>query len=414
MRRIIVLFIYLSVPAWLFAQKECSHDSYQSHAGLSESVSASLLPTSFNSLSSAPAAPIIVIPSQVVIPVVVHILQSGNVSVSDAQVHSQIEALNRDFQAQNADLSRVPDRFKHLVANCGIRFELARVNPAGDPSSGIVRVNTGVSMFSLDDRIKYGSKGGDDAWPADHYLNIWVGNMVGGIMGYSSVPGSKPATDGVVINHTVFGTINKTGKYTLGRIAVHEVGHWLGLKHIWGDAYCGDDGIDDTPQQKTYNKGCPSGIRNTCGTDSNGDMYMNFMDLTDDSCMYLFTLGQKAKMRSSFAANGPRNSLLAGLALQTDGDIIDPTWGKPAPGSVRPMALSVYPVPAHAELRVEIPDYTSLRQKTLTVYTMMGQQIMQVPIRSSQVLIPIGALKTGQYLIKTDKADQPVAKFVKL
>ncbi|KYP14930.1 zinc metalloprotease [Flavihumibacter sp. CACIAM 22H1] len=398
MRRIIVLFLLIAAPAWLSAQKECAQDSRLVYAAI----------------ASVPLAPVQVIPSQIVIPVVVHIIQSGSVTVSDAQVHSQLEALNRDFQAANADLVQVPERFRPFIANCNIRFELAKVDPSGKPSTGIVRVNSVVSMFSLDDRIKFSAKGGDDAWPAAHYLNIWVGNMLGGIMGYSSMPGEKAATDGVVLNHQVFGTLNKVGRYTLGRIAVHEVGHWLGLRHIWGDAYCGDDGIDDTPQQKSYNKGCPSGILNSCGSDPNGDMYMNFMDLTDDSCMYMFTLGQKAKMRSSFAEGGPRNSLLAGLALQTDGDPIDPAWGQESPADIRPQALQVFPVPAATEVKVLIPDYEKLKQKQLFVYTMMGHKLMQVPIRGNLVIIPIGKLKPGQYLLKTDRADQPVGRFVKM
>lgn len=408
MRRIVVLYLLIILPVWLFAQKECGH-------GNSSTISFNTsFITNSSAISSVPLAPVIGVPAQIVVPVVVHILQSGSVSVSDAQVQSQLDALNRDFQAANTDLVRVPDRFKELVANCMIRFELARVDPAGKPTTGILRVKTGVSMFSMDDRIKYSSKGGDNAWPAAHYLNIWVGNMVGGIMGYSSMPGDNPSTDGVVLNHQVFGTLNKEGRYTLGRVAVHEIGHWLGLKHIWGDTYCGDDGIDDTPKQKSYNRGCPSGILNTCGDDPKGDMYMNYMDLTDDSCMYMFTLGQKAKMRSVFAVSGARNSLLAGLALQTDGDPIDPNWGQSDPSEIKPQPLQIFPVPASTEIRVQIADYAKFKQKKLFIYSLMGQQVMQVPIRGTQVTIPIGSLSPGQYLIKTDKAGQPVGKFVKM
>ncbi|MBL7771192.1 MAG: hypothetical protein JNK20_19620 [Flavipsychrobacter sp.] len=406
MRRILVLLITLIIPALHYAQKACVQDGSTLIANTSFSL--------IHSISSTSQAPILAVPALITIPVVVHILESGTVSVSDEQVSSQLEALNRDFQAANLDLASVPERFKHLVANCNIRFELAKVDPAGDPTSGILRVKAGVNQFSLDNRIKFRSKGGADAWPSAHYLNIWVGNMVSGIMGYSSMPGSAPELDGVVLNQTVFGTLNKKGRYTLGRVAVHEIGHWLGLKHIWGDAYCGDDGIADTPPQKSYNRGCPSGILQTCGNDPNGDMYMNYMDLTDDSCMYMFTLGQREKMRSVFAAGAPRNSILAGLALQTDGDPIDPEWGLPDPSSIRAQALQIFPVPASTEIRVEISDYETMKQKHLFIYTMMGQLILQVPVRASQVIIPIGKLMPGQYLIKTDRADQPVGRFVKM
>jgi len=406
MRRILVLLLLLIIPALIFAQKACVQDGSPLIANTSFSISPSI--------SSSPLAPIFEIPARITVPVVVHILESAAFSVSDEQVQSQLNALNRDFQAANADLVRVPDSFKHLVANCNIRFELAKVDPAGELTSGIVRVKAGVNQFSLDNRIKFRSRGGADAWPAAHYLNIWVGNMVSGIMGYSSMPGDAPELDGVVLNHTVFGTLNKRGRYTLGRVAVHEVGHWLGLKHIWGDAYCGDDGIADTPPQKTYNRGCPSGVINSCGNDPNGDMYMNYMDLTDDSCMYMFTIGQRERMRSVFAAGAPRNSLLAGLALQTDGEPIDPEWGLPDPATIKAQPLQIFPVPASTEIRVEISDYETLKQKQLFIYNMMGQQLMQVPIRSSQVIIPIGKLAPGQYLIKTDRAEQAVGRFVKM
>lgn len=406
MRRILVLLLLMIIPALIFAQKACVQDNSPYIAQSAFSIPPSI--------SSSPLAPIIEIPARITVPVVVHILESASFSVSDEQVQSQLDALNRDFQAANADLIKVPDRFRHLVANCTIRFELAKVDPAGELTSGIIRVKAGVDQFSLDNRIKFRSRGGSDAWPAAHYLNIWVGNMVSGIMGYSSMPGSSPELDGVVLNHTVFGTLNKRGKFTLGRVGVHEVGHWLGLKHIWGDAYCGDDGIADTPPQKSYNRGCPSGILNSCGNDPNGDMYMNYMDLTDDSCMYMFTLGQREKMRSVFAVGAPRNSMLAGLALQTDGDPIDPEWGLPDPASIKAQPLQLFPVPASTEIRVEISDYETLKQKQLFIYNMMGQQLMQVPIRSSQVIIPIGKLAPGQYLIKTDRADQAVGRFVKM
>ncbi|MBK8951796.1 MAG: hypothetical protein IPM85_05195 [Chitinophagaceae bacterium] len=102
--------------------------------------------------------------------------------------------------------------------------------------------------------------------------------------------------DGIVISYNSFG-VNAAGVYGMGKTAVHEVGHWLGLRHIWGDAYCGDDGVDDTPRQASYTIGCPTDIRVTCGNAPYGDMYMNFMDVTNDGCLKMFTHGQKERMR---------------------------------------------------------------------------------------------------------------------
>jgi hypothetical protein len=139
------------------------------------------------------------------------------------------------------------------------------------------------------------------------------------VLGYSSLPGGPADKDGIVISSMVFGTFNTISPFNKGRTATHEIGHWLNLKHIWGDGFCGDDKVDDTPNQESANRGCPGGEKITCGTSAHGDMYMNFMDLTDDACMYMFTLGQKERMRALFAQGGPRNSLVTSKALNDNG-----------------------------------------------------------------------------------------------
>jgi hypothetical protein len=133
--------------------------------------------------------------------------------------------------------------------------------------------------------------------------------MGGGILGYAQFPGGSSATDGVVIDDNAFG---KTGTvsypYDKGRTATHEVGHWMNLRHIWGDANCGSDLVGDTPSHNTANYGCPSyPHRSTCsGTPV--EMTMNYMDYTDDACMYMFSVGQRTRMLAVFSSGGPRNS----------------------------------------------------------------------------------------------------------
>jgi len=157
--------------------------------------------------------------------------------------------------------------------------------------------------------MKSASSGGSNAWPTNQYLNIWVCNMSGGILGYAQFPGGAAATDGVVIGYTCFGTTGTAqAPFNRGRTGTHEVGHWLNLRHIWGDATCGNDLVSDTPVHNTSNYGCPSHPRsNSCGTSA--EMFMNYMDYVDDACMQMFSNGQKARMQALFVSGGARASL---------------------------------------------------------------------------------------------------------
>lgn len=157
--------------------------------------------------------------------------------------------------------------------------------------------------------MKFASQGGINATTPTTHLNIWVCNMGGGILGYAQFPGGNPATDGVVLDDLATGLSGNAGApYNLGRTATHEVGHWLGLYHIWGDATCGNDLVSDTPSHNSPNYGCPSsGHLSTC-TGTPVEMTMNYMDYTDDRCMYMFTLGQKSRMKALFATGGARLS----------------------------------------------------------------------------------------------------------
>ena len=247
----------------------------------------------------------------VTIPVVVHVVyNTASQNISDAQVNSQINILNADFRKLNSDISLLPTVFSGLAADCEIQFCLAQRDPSGNATTGIVRKSTTTTSFSSNDNIKRSINGGSDAWPAGSYLNIWVGNLSGGLLGYAQFPGGAASTDGVVILHSAFGnTGTAAAPFNKGRTATHEVGHWLNLRHIWGDATCGDDQVTDTPTQQTSNFGCPAFPKVTCSNGPNGDLHMNYMDYTDDACMYMFTTGQKTRMLASL--NTTRATLLA-------------------------------------------------------------------------------------------------------
>jgi pregnancy-associated plasma protein-A len=250
----------------------------------------------------------------ITIPVVVHVVhRTAQEDISDAQVKSQIAALNRDFRAKNLDRKKVPGVWKSLVIDSNIQFALATKDPKGKGTSGITRTATKATSFGPDDAVKSKKTGGASPWPADRYLNMWVCNLGQGLLGYAQFPGGPAKTDGVVILNSAFGTKGAVRPpFNKGRTATHEVGHFLGLRHIWGDRNdcSGNDFVADTPAARQANIGKPKFPQITCNNGPSGDMFMNYMDYVDDAAMFMFTAGQVARMNATLA--GPRRKL-AGL-----------------------------------------------------------------------------------------------------
>lgn len=258
----------------------------------------------------------------VTIPVVVHVVYNiAEENISDAQIQSQITVLNQDFRKLNADVANTPGAFAGLAGDANIEFCLATVDPNGNPTNGILRVPTTATSFSTNNTVKSTSTGGSNAWNAGKYLNMWVCDISGGTLGYAQFPGGSASTDGVVIDYLYFGTIGTaTAPFNKGRTATHEVGHWLNLRHIWGDdgtGCTGSDQVTDTPNAAGPNYGCPGFPFVTCSNGPNGDMFMNYMDYTDDACMYMFSNGQISRMQALFAAGGARASLLTSNGCST-------------------------------------------------------------------------------------------------
>jgi Pregnancy-associated plasma protein-A len=246
------------------------------------------------------------------IPVVVHVVHRVNAEdISKAQIDSQITVLNEDFRRRNADIGTVPAPFQPFIGDSRVEFALATTDPNGNPTDGVTRRRTTVNGFTNNNAVKAASSGGADPWPADQYLNVWVCRLAGGLLGYAQFPGGPAATDGVVITYTAFGTTGTaTAPFHRGRTATHEIGHWLNLRHIWGDdntACSGDDFVADTPNQGGANTGIPTFPTISCGNGPNGDMFMNYMDYTDDAGMVMFTAGQVTRMQA--ALDGPRASI---------------------------------------------------------------------------------------------------------
>lgn len=241
---------------------------------------------------------------QIQIPVVVNVLyRTAAENISAAQIQSQIDVLNRDFNGTNTDFSLVPSIFSGVKATVGISFVL----------DAVYRKATSKTSWSTNDDMKIVAKGGMAAVSPTTKLNLWiVGKMLSGtstILGYAQFPGGATSTDGVVIAYNYFGSTGAvSAPYNLGRTATHEVGHWMNLRHIWGDATCGSDLVSDTPSHNAPNYGAPIYPHYSTCTGTPVEMTMNYMDYVDDNAMYMFSNGQKARINAIFAVGGPRAS----------------------------------------------------------------------------------------------------------
>ncbi|MEO5979178.1 MAG: choice-of-anchor J domain-containing protein [Chryseolinea sp.] len=259
------------------------------------------------------------------VPVVVHVIHNGEAigtgkNIPDAQVISQISVLNKDYKRLNDDASQTPTEFLPVASSFDVEFVLAMQDPEGLASSGIVRVKGSKTSWTMSDNYELKSQ---SYWPAEDYLNIWVCNLTD-FLGYSQFPVSglpglensstNRLTDGVVIAFSAFGSVDD-GAFTLinaynkGRTATHEIGHFFGLNHIWGDddnACTGTDYVDDTPNQAGSTGGCPTHPHVTCDVNS---MFQNYLDYTNDNCMNLFTAGQVSRMQTVIQ-NSPRRASL--------------------------------------------------------------------------------------------------------
>ncbi len=238
------------------------------------------------------------------IPVVVNVLYKSNAqNISLAQIQSQIDVLNKDFSATNSDYNN-PNTYQGVRSgDIGVRFVIDNV------ATDIIRKKTNKQSWQLNDGMKKSAQGGINPTSPTTKLNMWVCNLASGYLGYAQFPGGSAATDGVVIDDNAMGTTGTAAApFNKGRTATHEVGHWMNLRHIWGDATCGNDQVGDTPLHNTANYGCPAANHRSTCTGTPIEMTMNYMDYTDDACMYMFTAGQKSRMLAVFASGGPRNS----------------------------------------------------------------------------------------------------------
>jgi hypothetical protein len=275
------------------------------------------------------------------IPVVVHVIHFGEVygtypNIDSAQIQSQIVALNKDFAGTGDGVSQVPPAFANLVANTGIQFCLATKTPSGGimlergadrisaPANSWLNPNT--STLNLQDYFKTVIIPAT-IWDPNKYLNIWISDKAANypLNGFATYPSGTSlnglfngtmgslTNDGIWCWTKAFGTVGTlTAPWNQGRTATHELGHWLGLRHIWGDGNCLSDYCDDTPTTKQAHTGCLTSTPvDQCGVNSSpfGEMPMNFMDRSDDACMYMFTKDQNIRIQTAMSQSSLRNLL---------------------------------------------------------------------------------------------------------
>ena len=353
--------------------------------------------------------------STIRIPVVVHVLHSAeNQNLTDSLVRSQINILNEDFSRLNSDTNLTREIFKPFASATGIEFYLAQFDPSGAPTTGIVRKQTNVNtFFSITDLdvMKSDANGGSDAWPTDQYMNVWVCNLaipflnIPIILGFATPPNGAPnwpdgtgadapQNDGVVVHFEVFGSnLSATGTLEAvnrGRTLVHEVGHYLGLRHIWGDPGQGengcdvDDGLEDTPNSAAANQQTCAYAANSCSIapDAFPDMVENYMDYSDENCMNMFTLQQAEAMR--FVVENFRPTLLLSIKKNLAATSL----------------LTTYPNPALNQISIQ--HNTVNLNGLLTVRDLSGKIILSNNIVGSNTKIDleINHLTQGIYFIE--------------
>ncbi len=343
-----------------------------------------------------------------VIPVVVHVIAHPDFpqeNISDEVIQSQIDILNEDFSSTNSDGPTSSHPFFSIAAgDWNIRFELATVDPNGNATNGIVRTSTR-TVFDLSsniDDVHLTSEDGSDAWDNDNYMNIWVLDIYedgspANTLGYAYLPSSKAGVgyrDGIVCQYWAFGDTEglsyEVSSANKGRTMTHEVGHYLGLLHIWGDDDCGNDLVDDTPPQEDPNYGDASTFshpwkQEVCTGNTTGEMYMNFMGYGDDEVLTMFTAGQRTRCEDQISTFRP--------------DLLNAQSTTALFSSDKTNKLNVYPNPANDNLTIEGIDVL----EKVEIFNSLG--ILKVQSINSQGLriisLDVSGLSSGSYIVKT-------------
>ena len=339
-------------------------------------------------------------PSSITIPVVVHVLYyTPDQNISDAQVQSQIDVLNEDFTATNSDYNNYDAGYGSVKGDMEINFCLVQV----------IHKQTNHKSFGLNDNMKFDRNGGSNAVDPMHNLNIWVCDLGKKVLGYAYYPGITPERFGVVCHTNAFGKgagYNLFADYDLGRTTTHEVGHCFGLLHIWGDSNCGSDEVDDTPLHNTANFGCPEqGHLSTC-TGTPLEMWMNYMDYTDDRRMYFFSDDQVSRA-SFFIDSDPQltsiTSSVCGATTQVRSDITSTTNQSGNSSRMIPAnGFSLYPTITSGKLNLSFNNLQDSKA-VLSIYSQTGALMMRQQLNLAGKTfnqIDVSRLGNGAYFLQ--------------
>ena len=358
----------------------------------------------------------------ITIPVVVHVVYKNAIqNIPDTQIVRQIQLLNECFRLQNANFPTGRAIFDSIGADTEIQFCLAGTDPQGNPTTGIIRKSAPSNaafdpIFNMD-KVKSSATNGDDPWPNDKYLNIWVCDMsifgITAVLGYATFPGEVPALDGVVIQSEYFGYGTAAAPNNLGRTTIHEVGHFFGMRHIWADDDGGSTGqcdstdfVYDTPNQAAKSQSDCNLTINSCsnedpywGTVDPQDMVENYMDYSADGCMAMFTKGQKARMYSYLNTTPSRMALKVSTAGCTTVAVgikeLYSNFGN---------YVFVYPNPSSNELHINITQFTPADLKC-EIYNANGQFVKSIKQLDFQNTVDLSDLACGMYVVKVYNAE---------
>lgn len=333
----------------------------------------------------------------VIIPVVVHILFTNeSENIPDEKILAQLDLLNQAYNGK-PQLAAIPEEFRALTADMDLKFCLAGTDPQGQPTDGIVRKAFSTAHPGFDSAIYYTLRGGSDAWDPTRYLNIWVTNLGDQLLGFSSYPWTdNRATDGIVINTRYFGPNEKSKRYNQGKTLVHETGHYLGLFHLWDNGGCATDNdqVDDTPPQAYSYLGMPAYPQYSCAT---SNMFMNYLDYTDDAGLLFFTQGQQKRVKACLSAYRP------GLGT----DVVTCAQRTATPG----LDFTLYPNPASGGIvHIAYPygDYTALE---IRVYDITGRQLDLTTLRTpDRHQLDLSGLSSGLYLVRIGDVSRKLIK----